>query len=164
MVNGLGSGRDAALAFVPVAVAAVPEQPATRTARPAAAAATARRAVVPCMVPPVCRRSPWTVRGRKAGGIGAATRAGLWPARIFPAAAVPQSGHGTRGAVRGHSGTPGRAGPPGRSVPRRGLWPAPVRVAAPLAGLAVATGALAVAAGPGRATTYAGSSAAGTAL
>src|SRR6266581_7216347 len=118
MVNGLGSGRDAALAFVPVAVAAFPEQPATRTARPAAAAATARRVVVFSMVPPVCRRSPWTVRRRKAGGIGAATRAGLWPARIFPAAAVPQSGHGTRGAVRGHPGTPGRAGPLGRSGAR----------------------------------------------
>jgi len=41
---------------------------------------------------------------------------------------------------------------------------APVRAVAALAGLAVAAGALAVAAGPGRATTYAGSSAAGTAL
>src|SRR5215470_463946 len=118
MVNGLGSGREATLtglAFVPVAVAAVPAQPAARTARPARAAATARRVVVLAMVPPVCRRSPRTVRPRKAGGIGAATRAGLWPARIFPAAAVPQSGHGTRGAVRGHPGTAGLTWPLGRS-------------------------------------------------
>jgi signal transduction histidine kinase len=41
---------------------------------------------------------------------------------------------------------------------------APARVAAGLAGLAVAAGALGVAEGPGRATTYAGSSAAGAAL
>src|SRR5215470_19800701 len=118
MVNGLGSARElaaAGLVFVPAEVAAFPAQPAARTARPAAAAATARRVAVLAMVPPVCRRSPRTVRPRKAGGIGAATRAGLWPARIFPAAAVPQSGHGTRGAVRGHPGTPGRAGPLGHS-------------------------------------------------
>src|SRR5499427_10362968 len=38
------------------------------------------------------------------------------------------------------------------------------RVAAGLAGLAVAAGAMAVAAGPGRSTTYAGSSAAGAVL
>jgi signal transduction histidine kinase len=41
---------------------------------------------------------------------------------------------------------------------------APARVAAGLAGLTAGAGALAVAAGPGRATTYAGSSAAGAAL
>ncbi len=53
--------------------------------------------------------------------------------------------------------TPAHLAAPGRLAAR-------VRVAAALAGLAVATGALAVAAGPGRSTTYAGSSAAGTAL
>src|SRR5215467_5607020 len=70
MVNELGSAREAALAglvFVPVAVAAFPAQPTARTARPAATAATARRVVVFSMVPPVCRRSPWTVRRRKGG-------------------------------------------------------------------------------------------------
>jgi len=48
------------------------------------------------------------------------------------------------------------------TVPRR--LAAPVRVAALLAGLGVGAGALAVAAGPGRFTTYAGSSQAGAAL
>ncbi len=48
------------------------------------------------------------------------------------------------------------------TVPRR--LAAPVRVAAVLAGLGVGAGALAVAAGPGRFTTYAGSSQAGAAL
>src|SRR5215470_13700421 len=122
MVNGSGSAREDALTGLvlePVAVAAVPAQPAARTARPARPAA-ARQVAVLSMVAPVCRRSPWTVRPRKTAGIGAATRAGLWPARIFPAAAVPQSGHGTRGAVPGHAGTPGRAGPLGRSCARGG--------------------------------------------
>jgi signal transduction histidine kinase len=53
--------------------------------------------------------------------------------------------------------TPAHLAAPGRLA-------APVRVAAGLAGLVLAAGALAVAGGPGRATTYAGSSAAGTAL
>jgi signal transduction histidine kinase len=61
----------------------------------------------------------------------------------------------------------GRAGPSAATpahLAAPGRLAAPVRAAAALAGLAVAAGALAVAAGPGRATTYAGSSAAGTAL
>jgi signal transduction histidine kinase len=61
----------------------------------------------------------------------------------------------------------GRAGPSTASpahLAAPGRLAAPVRAAAALAGLAVAAGALAVAAGPGRSTTYAGSSAAGTAL
>src|SRR5215471_1832490 len=158
MVNGLGSAGETAPAgpaVMPAGAAAVPEQPAARRARPAAAAATARRMVLASMVPPVCRNSPRTVRPRDASGIGAAPRAGLWPARIFPAAAVPQSGHGTRGAVRGHPGTPGRAGPFGRSGAGS---PAHTVSAVPAAELP------AYAAGPGRSTTYAGSSAAGTAL
>jgi hypothetical protein len=53
--------------------------------------------------------------------------------------------------------TPAHLAAPGRLA-------APVRVAAGLAGLALAAGALAIAEGPGRATTYAGSSAAGAAL
>jgi signal transduction histidine kinase len=52
--------------------------------------------------------------------------------------------------------------PAARAAPAR--MPAAARVAAGLVGLAVAAGALAVAEGPGRATTYAGSSAAGAAL
>jgi hypothetical protein len=51
---------------------------------------------------------------------------------------------------------------PALAVPSR--LAAPARVAAGLAGLAAAAGALAVAEGPGRSTTYAGSSAAGAAL
>src|SRR5215469_3863984 len=157
MVNGLGSARElaaAGLVFVPVAVAAVPAQPAARPASQARAAAAARRVVVLAMVPPVCRRSPWTVRLHKAAGIGAATRAGLWPARIFPAVAMPQSGHGTRGAVRDHPRTPGRAGPLGRSRARgRGTGGA--------GGVCRGTGR---GGGPGRSITYAGSSAAETAL
>jgi signal transduction histidine kinase len=61
----------------------------------------------------------------------------------------------------------GRAGPSAASPARLaapGRLAAPVRAAAALAGLAVAAGALAVAGGPGRSTTYAGSSAAGAAL
>ena len=61
----------------------------------------------------------------------------------------------------------GRAGPSAATsaqLASPGRLAAPVRAVAALAGLAVAAGALAVAAGPGRATTYAGSSAAGTAL
>jgi signal transduction histidine kinase len=61
----------------------------------------------------------------------------------------------------------GRAGPSAATpahLAAPGRLAAPVRAAAALAGLAVAAGALAVAAGPGRATTYAGSSAAGAAL
>src|SRR5215469_4239928 len=58
---------------------------------------------------------------------------------------------------------PARLAPPGRSaVPARIVGPA--RMAAGLAGLTACAGGLAVAAGPGRATTYAGSSAAGAAL
>jgi signal transduction histidine kinase len=53
--------------------------------------------------------------------------------------------------------TPEHLAAPGRLA-------APARVAAGLAGLALAAGALAIAEGPGRATTYAGSSAAGAAL
>jgi signal transduction histidine kinase len=53
--------------------------------------------------------------------------------------------------------TPAHLAAPGRLA-------ALVRVAAGLAGLALAAGGLAIAEGPGRATTYAGSSAAGTAL
>jgi signal transduction histidine kinase len=51
---------------------------------------------------------------------------------------------------------------PALAVPSR--LAAPARLAAGLAGLAAAAGALAVAEGPGRSTTYAGSSAAGAAL
>src|SRR5215471_14179280 len=61
----------------------------------------------------------------------------------------------------------GRAGPSAATsahLAAPGRLAAPVRAAAAVAGLAVAAGALAVAAGPGRSTTYAGSSAAGTAL
>src|SRR5215467_15941256 len=61
----------------------------------------------------------------------------------------------------------GRAGPSAATpaqLASPGRLAAPVRAVAALAGLAVAAGALAVAAGPGRSTTYAGSSAAGTAL
>src|SRR5215831_6697910 len=60
-----------------------------------------------------------------------------------------------------------RAAPPPAAPARLaapGRLAALVRVAAALAGLALAAGALAVAGGPGRSTTYAGSSAAGTAL
>jgi signal transduction histidine kinase len=58
---------------------------------------------------------------------------------------------------------PARVGAPGHpAVPAR--IADPVRVAAGLAGLAAGGGALAVAAGPGRATTYAGGSATGAAL
>jgi signal transduction histidine kinase len=61
----------------------------------------------------------------------------------------------------------GRAGP-STATPAHlaapGRLATPVRAAAGLAGLALAAGALAIAEGPGRATTYAGSSAAGTAL
>jgi signal transduction histidine kinase len=53
--------------------------------------------------------------------------------------------------------TPAHLAAPGRLA-------TPVRVAAGLAGLALTAGGLAIAEGPGRATTYAGSSAAGTAL
>jgi signal transduction histidine kinase len=53
--------------------------------------------------------------------------------------------------------TPAHLAAPGRLA-------APVRVAAGLGGLAAAAGALAIAEGPGRSTTYAGSSAAGTTL
>jgi hypothetical protein len=55
-----------------------------------------------------------------------------------------------------------RAAPGSRAVPVRLAVAA--RAAAALAGLAAAAGALAVAEGPGRSTTYAGSSAAGAAL
>jgi len=61
----------------------------------------------------------------------------------------------------------GRAGPSAATpahLAAPGRLAAPVRVAAGLAGLALAAGALAIAEGPGRATTYAGSSAAGAAL
>src|SRR5260370_3561552 len=118
MVTGRGSAREVAptgLVVGPVAVAACPVQPAARRARPAAAAATARRVVILSMAPPVCRYSAWTLKRRDAAGIGAAPRAGLWPARIFPAAAVPQSGHGPRGAPTGRPGTPGRPGRPRRA-------------------------------------------------
>src|SRR5260370_27693924 len=87
MGNGPGSARETALAGVglgPVGVAAFPARPAARRARPAPATAAATRLVILSMVPPVCRRSPWTVRRRDAGGIGAGLRAGMWPARKFP--------------------------------------------------------------------------------
>jgi signal transduction histidine kinase len=61
----------------------------------------------------------------------------------------------------------GRAGPSAATpahLAAPGRLAAPARVAAGLAGLALAAGALAIAEGPGRATTYAGSSAAGAAL
>jgi signal transduction histidine kinase len=53
---------------------------------------------------------------------------------------------------------------PRLAVPARPALAVPSRLAAGLAGLAAAAGALAVAEGPGRSTTYAGSSAAGAAL
>jgi signal transduction histidine kinase len=60
-----------------------------------------------------------------------------------------------------------RAAPPPAAPERlatRGYLAVPARLAAAVAGAAVAAGALAVAEGPGRATTYAGSSATGAAL
>src|SRR5258707_14769335 len=83
-MKGLGSAREEAadeLGCVLVAGAALPAQLAARTAIPAAPTATARRRVILSMVPPVCRRSPWTVRPCDAGSIGAALSAALWPAR-----------------------------------------------------------------------------------
>src|SRR5215470_10510969 len=61
----------------------------------------------------------------------------------------------------------GRAGPSAATpahLAAPGRLATPVRATAALAGLAVAAGALAVAEGPGRSTTYAGSSAAGAVL
>src|SRR5215471_17762966 len=75
---------------------------------------------------------------------------------------------------RCHNQVMQRAAPPQAAAPARlsapGRPPVPARIARPtrvaagLAGLAAGAGALAVAEGPGRATTYAGSAAAGAAL
>lgn len=107
------------------------------------------------------RRSPWTLcrpcaqphRGCPQGGTVASTE--IMPRQRCHNQTMKDAA--PRLATRAR-----QAGPAPRAAAVR--MAAPARLAAGLAGAAVAAGALAVAEGPGRATTYAGSSAAGAAL
>src|SRR5206468_79590 len=127
-----------------------PLQPAARRARPTAAAA-ATRVVIVSMVPPrelkvamdAKRRRAHPHRGCPQGGTVASTE-------IMPR----QRCHNQ--IVKRAAPRPAMAAPPVSPAPRAAAahMAAPARSAAGLAGLAVAAGALAVAEGPGRATTY----------
>src|SRR5215467_3607681 len=142
-VNGLGRADEAATWLVcpPAGAAAFALHPAPRSAAPARTTAAARRPFVPSMVPPKCRRSPWTVsrpcaqphRGCPQGGTVASTE--IMPCqrchnRIMKDAAP-------RLATRASQAGPG----PRAAAVRVAVL---ARFAAGLAGAAVAAGALAV--------------------
>src|SRR5262249_20729752 len=152
---GLGRADKAATGLVcpPAGAAALALHPAPRSTAPARMTAAARRPFVPSMVPPKCRRSPWTIgrpcaqphRGCPQGGTVASTE-------IIP----HQRCHNQvmKDAAPRLAARARQSGPGPRAAAVR--MAAPARLAAGLSGAAVAAGALAVAEGPGRATTYAG--------
>jgi signal transduction histidine kinase len=118
---------------------------------PATTAAAARRLVIFSMIPPSVPKVTWTLGRRGA----------------LPHPGCPQGGTVASTEMlrrrRCHNRVMERLWPR-LAVPARPALAVPSRLAAGLAGLAAAAGALAVAEGPGRSTTYAGSSAAGAAL
>src|SRR5712691_3181847 len=152
IVNGFGRAGEAAAAELgcpPAGAAGFAAQPAPRIATPATTAAAARLLVILSMVPPSvpkvvmdCKRP----RSPAASGLPSARDCGQ---------------HGNMRRQRCHNRVMERLWPR-LAVPSRPALAVPSRLAAPAR--VAAAGALAVAEGPGRSTTYAGRSAAGAAL